>query len=155
MDSNHSDITIQKILLWNTNGLKQNETKLLHLLLEYQISIALITETHCKTISKLYIPGFKIYRADHPDGTDHVGSAVNISSKIQHHLISCKQLPTFQSTTIQITLNHNPIKISSSYFPPSPPITSHQLELFLQSLGQFFLVGGDQYCVSEIDHIEC
>jgi len=143
MDSNHSDINILKILLWNANGLKQNETELLHLLLENQIGIALITETHCKPASKLYFPGFKIYRADHPDGTAHAGSAVIISSKIKHHLISCKQLPSFQSVTIQLTLNHIPIKVSSAYFPPSPPITSQQLELFLQSLGQYFLVGGD------------
>ncbi|KAE9528689.1 hypothetical protein AGLY_012264 [Aphis glycines] len=89
--------------------------------------IALITETHYKTISKLYFPG----------------SAVIISSKIQHHLISCKQLPIFQSTTIQITLNYISIKISSGYFPSSSPITSQKLNLFLQFLGQYFLVGSD------------
>ena len=47
-----------KILLWNANGLKQNETELLHLLQENQIGIALITETRCKPNSKLYFPGF-------------------------------------------------------------------------------------------------
>lgn len=89
MDSNQSVVNILKILFWNVNGLKQNETELLHLLLEKQIGIALITETHCKPNTKLYFPGFKIYRADHPDGTAHAGSVIIISSKIQHHLTSC------------------------------------------------------------------
>lgn len=58
-------------------------------------------------------------------------------------IISCIQLPTSQSTTIEVTINHTPIKMSSAYFPPSLPITLQQLELFLQSLGRYFLVGGD------------
>ena len=143
MDINQSDASKLKIILWNANGLKQNETELLNLLLEKQIDIALITETHCKPNIKLYFPGFQIYRADHPDGTAHAGSAIIISSKIQHQLISYIQIPTLQSTTVQITIKHIPIKISSAYFPPRPSITSRQLDNFFQSLGQHFLVGGD------------
>jgi len=137
------DKALENKLLWNANGLKQHETELLHLLLEKQIDIALITEIHCKPNTKLFFPGFKIYRTDHSDKTAHAGTAIIISSKIQHQLLQSVQLPTIQSTTIQITLNHVPTKISSVYLPPHPAISSRQLNQFLKSLGQQFLAGGD------------
>jgi hypothetical protein len=37
------------ILLWNANGLKQNEPELLDLLIDKKIDIAFITETHYTT----------------------------------------------------------------------------------------------------------
>lgn len=143
MSTKKPNLNILKSLLWNANGLKQHETELLHLLLEKQIDIALITETHCKPNTKFFFPGFKIFRTDHPDKTAHAGTAIIISSKIQHQLLPSVQLPTIQSTTIQITLNHVPTKISSVYLPPHPAISSRQLNQFLKSLGQQFLVGGD------------
>lgn len=143
MSNNNPNLNMLKTLLWNANGLKQHESELLHLLLEKQIDIALITETHCKPNIKLYFPGFNIFRTNHPDKTAHAGSAIIISSKIQHQLLPSLQLPTIQSTTIQITLNHLPTKISSVYLPPHPAITSRQLNQFLKSLGQHFLTGGD------------
>lgn len=143
MVSNQPNINVLKILLWNANGLKQHDSELLNLLSEKQIDLALISETHCKPNTKLFFPGFKVYRADHPDNTAHAGSAIIISSKIQHQLLPINQTPTIQATNIQITLNHTPIKISSVYLPPHPAITSTQLKDFLKSLGPNFLAGGD------------
>jgi exonuclease III len=84
--SRKPNLNILKTLLWNANGLKQHATELPHLLLEIQIDITLITETHCKPNTKLFFPGFKIFRTDHPDKTAHTESAIIISFKIQHQL---------------------------------------------------------------------
>jgi exonuclease III len=94
MSTKKPNLNILKSLLWNANGLKQHETELLHLLLEKQIDIALITETHCKPNTKLFFPGFKFFRTDHPDKTVQAGTAIIISSKIQHQLLPNIQLPT-------------------------------------------------------------
>jgi hypothetical protein len=48
-----------------------------------------------------------------------------------------------QSTTIQITLNHVPTKISSIYLLSHLAISSRQLNQFLKSLDQQFLMGYD------------
>lgn len=72
-----------KIILWNANGLKQNEPELLHLLIQSKIDIALITETHYTSSNNHFFPGFQVYRADNPDGTDHAGSAILVSNQIQ------------------------------------------------------------------------
>lgn len=143
MVSSQLNPNVLKLLLWNANGIKQNESEFLNVLQEKQIDLALISETHCKPCTKLFFPGYKIYRTDHPDKTAHAGSAIIISSKIQHHLLPNNQTPTIQATNIQITLNHTPIKISSVYLPPYPAINSKQLEEFFKSLGQKFLIGGD------------
>jgi hypothetical protein len=94
MSTKKPNLNILKSLLWNANGLKQHETELFHLLLEKQIDIAFITETHYKLNTKFFFPGFKIFRTDHPDKTAHAGTAIIISSKIQHQLLPNIQLPT-------------------------------------------------------------
>jgi len=82
MVSNQLNYNVLKVLLWNANGIKQNEAEFLNLLQEKQIDLALISETHCKPCTKLFLPGFKAYRTDHPDKTAHAGSAIIMASKI-------------------------------------------------------------------------
>jgi len=143
MTSNQTNIKLLKIILWNSNGLKQNESELLNLLNEKKIGIALISETHYTTKSKNFFPGYNVYRSDHPDGTAHAGSTIIISSQIQHCPLPNLQLPTIQATNISITLNHIPTTISAVYCPPRPAISSQQTEQFLRSLGPTFIAGGD------------
>lgn len=69
MMSNHINIKFLKILLWNSNGLKQNEPELLDLLIHKKIDIALIMETHHIAKTKNFFPGYSVYRTDQPDGT--------------------------------------------------------------------------------------
>lgn len=143
MSNNHTNNRALKIILWNANGLKQNESELLNFLNENQIDIALITESHCTNNSRLFFPGFNIYKTNHPDGTSHAGSAILISSFIQHHPLPGFQLPTIQATNISISINHTPITVSAVYCPPLPKISQLQLDQFLFSLGRNFIAGGD------------
>ena len=66
-----------KILLWNSQGLK-NYTKRLYLtnlLYKENIHIALLQETHYETNEKMYIKGFKIFRSD---GHNHRKGVANL-----------------------------------------------------------------------------
>jgi hypothetical protein len=72
------------ILLWNANGILNNINELQLSLIENQVDIAMITETHFTNKSTLKIYGYNILRADHPDGTAHGGAALIISNKIAH-----------------------------------------------------------------------
>lgn len=84
-------INIQKtaskltILLWNANGVSQHKNEVQNLLYEKKIHIALITETHFTQNTNFNIPGYSLYKTDHPDGSAHAGSAILISSDIKHH----------------------------------------------------------------------
>jgi len=96
MANRYTNINSLNIFLWNASGLKNHEPELLHLFIKKNIDIGLITETHCTPTSKNFFPGYNVYRADHPDGTAHGGSAIIISTKIY-----CQPLPSLQTNTIQ------------------------------------------------------
>lgn len=143
MTNRHNNVNSLNIFLWNANGLKSHETELLHLFIDQNIDIGLITETHCTPTSKNFFPGYNVYRADHPDGTAHGGSAIIISSKIHCQPLPNLQTITMQAAKVQITLNHIPTTISSVYCPPRPAISVQEVEQFLNSVGNTSLIGGD------------
>jgi len=70
------------IFLWNSNGLKNYINKLIIILYEKRIDVALITENHFTPNSKFSIPGYKLISAPHPDNTGHAGSAILIKSSL-------------------------------------------------------------------------
>ncbi|KAL4085191.1 hypothetical protein QTP88_027050 [Uroleucon formosanum] len=108
-----------------------------------QIDVALITETHYTNNSKHFFPGYNVYSTNHPDETSHAGSAILISSSIQHYALPCFQFPSIQVTNVSISINHIPIIISAVYCPPRPSISQLLLNQFLSSLGRTFIAGGD------------
>jgi len=99
------------IIIWNANGLSQHKHELHNFLIQNNIHIACITETHLTKTLKLKLPGYSIYRADHPDDTTHAGSAIIIATNLVHNLHSISPQINLQSVSIQIFLN---------YFPSNP-----------------------------------
>lgn len=74
-----------RIILWNANGLNQKESELLNFILENKINLALITENHYSHNSKHFFPSYNIYKTNHSNGTSQRGTAILISTLIQHH----------------------------------------------------------------------
>jgi len=107
MTNKLTNVNSLNIFLWNANGLKSHESELLHLFIEKNIDIGLITETHCTPTSKNFFPGYNVYRVDHPDGTAHGGSAIIISIKIH-----CQPLINLQAHHS----SHKSPNNSKSYF---------------------------------------
>lgn len=131
------------ILLWNANGLQNHLNDLLLTLQEKRIDIALISETHLTTRNKIFLPGYTFLHTNHPDGTAHGGAAIFIKSTILFNSLPPYTEPHIQANSIQITLDHTPITITSTYCPPRHTISPLQFELFFDSLGNNFIVGGD------------
>jgi hypothetical protein len=130
------------ILLWNSNGLTLHKNELKNFILYNSIDILLITESHLTTNSSFKIPGYETYHCDHPDGTDHAGSAIFIKS-IKHSIMPFYQTPSLQATNITLVLNNIPLNISSVYCPPNQKINTNIFTQFFNSLGNNFLAGGD------------
>ncbi|KAE9538150.1 hypothetical protein AGLY_006122 [Aphis glycines] len=127
-----------------SNNSNQLDTAELSLVLhEKRIDIALLSETHLTNRTKIHIPDYTILRSNHPDGTAHGGAAIIIRSTILFHNVSQISEPHIQSFTIQITLDHSPISISAAYCPPNQIISTLLFEQFFNSLGNYFIVGGD------------
>uniref|UniRef100_A0A2H8TSG9 RNA-directed DNA polymerase from mobile element jockey n=1 Tax=Melanaphis sacchari TaxID=742174 RepID=A0A2H8TSG9_9HEMI len=131
------------IILWNANGLSQHKHELLKFLIQNNIHVACITETHLTKKIKFKLPGYSIYRADHPDGTTYAGSAIIIATNLIHNLHSINQQSNLQSISIQIFLNHVPLSLASVYCSPSKKITTQDFVQLFISLGNNFIACGD------------
>ena len=91
-----------RILFWNANGLTQHYLELKQFLIDKQIDIALIAETHFTNKSHLVFPGYKMHVTNHPDGKGHGGSAIIIKTTIRHTERQQYATCQIQSTIVQV-----------------------------------------------------
>jgi exonuclease III len=112
-------------------------------LINQQIDIMLISETHFTNKSFLKIPDYVIYNTNHPNGTARGGSAVIIRKTIKHHEIDKHNQPYLQATSVIVEDWSGPITISAVYCPPKFVIQQYEFESFYKMLGNRFIAGGD------------
>jgi hypothetical protein len=108
------------------------------------MDIAFITEKHLSKSVNIKFNGYLTIRAIHPDGTSHGGSAIIIIKfSFFYNRMQNISKPYLQAVNIKIKINHLNVTISSAYFSPGQHITESKLQSFFQSLGSFFIIGGD------------
>jgi exonuclease III len=73
------------IAQWNANGLLRHQEGLKIFLTINAIDIILISKTHFTDKNYGFFPSYKLYQANHPDGTAHVGAAIVIKDTIYHY----------------------------------------------------------------------
>lgn len=132
-----------KLAIWNANGLSQHGQEVKSFLIEQEIDVMLISETHNTSRSFLKIPRYTIYHTNHPDGTAHGGTAVIIKNIIKHHEIEKYEKEHLQATSVVIEDWLGLITISAIYCPPKHAIKMEQFDHFYNSLGHRFIAGGD------------
>jgi hypothetical protein len=131
-------------LLWNANGIKQHANELEILLNDKRIDIALISETHLTSRTRLNIQGYRIFRCDHPDDTGHGGAALIVRSSIKHNLLPFSiQENHMQAVAIVITIRGRQLYIASTYCPPRFRMNVGHFDELFNRLGNRFLLGGD------------
>jgi hypothetical protein len=132
------------IVIWNCNGIMQRKNELELFLHSNRIDIALISETHLTPRFYFNIPGYRIYRADHPDGTGHAGAAILIKTSLVHHPLPLDpSTEAVQSVAVSLNVNGTPLSVAAVYCPPRFRDTSQQLQNLFVQLGSRFVVGGD------------
>ncbi|VVC34843.1 Endonuclease/exonuclease/phosphatase,Reverse transcriptase domain [Cinara cedri] len=127
----------------NTPRSPKHKDELLALLQNNRIDIALISETHFINSTHFYLPGFQIFKTNHPDGTAHAGAAIIVKSSLLFFPLPQFQTDHIQASGIQITLNNTPLNIFAVYSPPRHTITLNQFNDFFLTLGHKFIIGGD------------
>ncbi|VVC32987.1 Endonuclease/exonuclease/phosphatase [Cinara cedri] len=116
------------IILWNANGLPQHKHELHNFLIQNNIHVAYITETHLTKTLKLKLPGY---------------SAIIIATNLVHNLHSINPQTNLQAVSIQISLNHVPLTLASVYCSPNKKIITQDFAQLFISLGNNFIAGGD------------
>jgi len=79
---------------WNANGLHRHIEEIKIFLKYNHIDVLLISETHCTERIYCHIPQYNIYYTNHPDATDHAGTAL---------IIRRYELPSFKKDFLQVT----------------------------------------------------
>uniref|UniRef100_A0A2S2PG82 RNA-directed DNA polymerase from mobile element jockey n=1 Tax=Schizaphis graminum TaxID=13262 RepID=A0A2S2PG82_SCHGA len=131
------------ILLWNANGILNNINELQISLIENQVDIAMISETHLTNNSAFKIFGYNILRAYQPDGTTHGGSSLIISNKIAHTPYLPSTSLDMQISDTSLLIGSVPVSIASAYLPPGRKFPENELLQYLSTLNHTFLQGAD------------
>ena len=74
-----------RIMTWNAHGLLQHKENLIVTLVDQNIDLCLISETHFTTESYIKLRRFEVYHTMHPNNCARGGSTVNIKKEISHH----------------------------------------------------------------------
>jgi len=136
---------ILRIAQWNANGLQNHKEEIKIFLLQNQIDIMLISETHFTAKSYFSIPGYRFCHTNHPDGKAHGGTAILIRCTITYSEKLQYATPELQATAIQVKGQRRPINIAAVYSPPKYNLKAPQFNSF-QTLGSCFVAGGDYNC---------
>jgi exonuclease III len=127
-----------RIAQWNANGLLRHQEELKIFLTMNVIDIILISDTHFT--DKSY-GNYKLYQANHSDGTAHGGAAILIKDTIQHY-----ELPRYfenhmQASSIKITSLPYP-HTSAVYCSPRHNLRQIHFETFYHIFCPKFIAGG-------------
>ena len=135
--------TVFKIVLWNANGLNQRNLELKTFLVNHNIDVMLISETHFTEKSFLKIYNYDIYITNHPDGKAHGGTYVIIKRSIKHREIAHFKKDYLQATNVIIEDQNGPVVLSAINCPPKHSIKDMEFTEFFKTLGNRFIAGGD------------
>lgn len=136
-------MSILKIAIWNANGLSQHKNELKTFLINQDIDIMLISETHFTNQNNFKIPGYLVYDTKHPDGKAHGGSAILIKKRLRHHELQQYKTEHIQASSICLEEWSGNYVVSAIYSPPKFSIKTPQYIEYFETLGERFLAGGD------------
>lgn len=124
-DNNINQLTIAN---WNANGLREKRSTFISFILNHNVDIACVTETHLKPSGKIRIPGYQIYRCDRDSTDASGGAALIIKRKIKHHSLPLPALVAHEAVAANIELaSGSSFRIIAAY--RSPNRTNFQQDL--------------------------
>ena len=102
-----------KIALWNANGLAQRSLELKTFIINQDIDIMLVSETHFTRKNYMKIPQYTIYNTNHPDDKAHGGTALIIKNQIEHFETAKTCNDYLQATNVTVEDKNGPITFSA------------------------------------------
>lgn len=141
MSNFNNDFVPLKILNWNANGINNKTEELKQFIIDNQIDICLITETHARACNKLNFPNFITYRTDRIRGR-RGGTAILAKRSLNTSLHSSINDYGFEATTIILKHDLHTIFITAIYNPPKHQLSNNNITSFLRNIPNH-IVGGD------------
>lgn len=128
------------MLQWNCRSIRDKHNELVNLITKYSPHVIALSETWLCSTSRFVLNGFTIARKDRPDGyggvliacrEDLIASSIVIASGYESVGCSVKLKSGTQ------------INIASVYFPPTPQISSPNLEAMIRCIPEPRFILGD------------
>lgn len=135
-----------RIAIWNANGLKNHINELEHFLLNNNIDILLISESHCDDRSFLRIRGYDIIYANHPNNVAYGGAAIIIKKGIIYDELDSITTDPIQCCKISVKSGYDKIIFASIYCRPRFNLKENDFNMLFGKFGNRFIAGGDFNC---------
>lgn len=135
----------RRIVTWNAKVLTQRKYELETFLSQEKIDIMLLSETHFTGLTVFRIRNYQTYSTEHPSNKARGGTEVLVRNSIQHYCLPKFQQDYLQASAIQVKTNKFSLTVAAAYCPHSCPDYS-KFAIFLNTLGNKFVVGGDFNC---------
>ena len=132
-----------RILAWNANGLLQHKKLLQVTLIEQNIHVCLISETHFTRESYLKLGGFDVYHTTHPSNCARGSSAVIVKTSLSHYEDVKIEKAEYQVTSAKLKTSTGAITVAAIYSPPRHNLKRGDYLSLLQSFSGKFIIGGD------------
>ena len=134
------------IPLWNATSVKNKIHELHKLMLDYEIDVAIITETWLAPADKLHLPGYTITRKDRDTGHGKTQRGEILTASHNTLLVKSSAQPTTQDIeVITLRVRNNPkISLGSVYAPPSAKLATTDPDAIISQVStKLHLIGGD------------
>lgn len=132
-----------RIAHWNSNGLLNHIREIESFLLNNQIDIMLISETHWTDRLYCRINNYAAIFSNHPSGNSYGGTAIIIRRSLQY--IECPPISTdsIQAAIVQLKLKQHTFSIAAVYCRPRFSLKEADFNNLLATFGSRFIAGGD------------
>lgn len=140
MDSNHKPQQLN-ILNWNANGIKRQENQIRYFLINHNVKIACINETHLLPHIKFSVPGYYTYRNDRLTTIASGGVLILIHKEIKHEFINCPSNQNLETIAIKTHVNRQNLLIIAAYKPPNKIFPRQMYETLLNYNCQIMIIG--------------
>ena len=133
------------VITWNATSVKNKILELHKLMLDYEIDVAIITETRLAPADKLHLPGYTITRKDRDSGHGKTKRGVFVAT---HNtlLVESSAQPITQDIEVITLRTKNTFKITlgAVYAPPSVKLTTTDRDAIISQVPtKLYLIGGD------------
>jgi hypothetical protein len=129
--------------LCNAKGLSQRTKELKTFISLHNIDVILISETHFTEKSYLKLSTYTVYHTNHPARNARPETAIIIKNSTKYHQLISYSQDFLQATSVSVNNSVSLSTVSAVCLPPKHAVKQEQLEDFYNTLGRWFIAGGD------------
>lgn len=142
MDRSNKTLVQLKLLNWNANGIKMQQTVFTSFLVRHSIDIACVSETHLTHFDKIKIVGYNTYRTDREARFASGGVAIFVKRNIIHH--ECQKINTINLETVGVKIkisDGSTVNIICVYRQPNKQLLEEDISTIFNTTEPTLLIG--------------